>query len=76
MSNRLRSSLVIPTLPQILNELFQNSLDADCTKVECWLDLKSGGEAIRVEDDGHGIDDADLNRVGERYGMLPLRELS
>lgn len=71
VSTRLRSALVIPTVPQILNELVQNSLDAGCTKVECWMDLSRGNETIRVKDDGHGLDSEALKRVGERYGVSP-----
>lgn len=68
ISARLRSALVIPTLPQILNELIQNSLDAGCTRLECWIDLSKENESIRVEDDGHGLNADSLQRVGERYG--------
>lgn len=71
VSTRIRSALVIPTLPQILNELVQNSLDAGCSRIECWVDLSPGNESIRVEDDGHGLNKEGMERVGERYGMSP-----
>lgn len=69
VSNRLRSSVVIPSLPQALNELVQNSLDAGSSKIECWIDLTQGHESIRVQDNGHGIDENSMEKVGERYGQ-------
>ena len=50
---RLRSTQLLTSLPQVVSELVQNSLDAsasnieigvDCQEWECW-----------VKDDGHGI---------------------
>lgn len=69
-STTLRSSLVIPTFPQVLAELVQNSLDAKAHRIDCWLDLSKGGESLRVEDDGCGIERGALKRVGARYGEL------
>lgn len=66
-STRLRSATIIPSLPQILSELVQNSLDAKSKSITCWLNLASGNESIRVQDDGSGIDEAGLRRVGERF---------
>lgn len=63
---RLRSSVVVASIPQVLNELVQNALDAGAVRIECWLDLSRGNESIRVEDDGHGLDLDDLRSIGER----------
>jgi len=50
---RLRSTQLLTSLPQVVSELVQNSLDAsashieigvDCQEWECW-----------IKDDGHGI---------------------
>lgn len=71
VSNQIRSSVIIPTLPQALSELVQNSLDAGSSRIECWIDLSPGNECIRVQDDGHGIDEEGMKRVGERYGQSP-----
>ena len=71
VSDRLRSSVIIPTLPQALSELVQNSLDAGSSRIECWIDLSPVSESIRVQDDGHGIDEEGMKRVGERYGQSP-----
>ncbi|WVQ96780.1 hypothetical protein IAU59_003887 [Kwoniella sp. CBS 9459] len=66
-STKLRSSLVIPTFPQILNELAQNSLDARCKKIEVTVDLRKGFESIRVVDDGCGINRDGLKKIGKRF---------
>jgi DNA mismatch repair protein MLH3 len=70
---RLRSTQLLTSLPHVVSELIQNSLDAsashidigvDCQEWECW-----------VKDDGHGITKNDLgalSKSGEagRYCML------
>ncbi|GFZ45397.1 hypothetical protein JCM24511_03123 [Saitozyma sp. JCM 24511] len=66
-SARLRSSLVIPTFPQVLSELVQNSLDAGAERIDCWLDVTPGNQSLRVEDDGRGISREGLRTIGERY---------
>ncbi|KAK8858431.1 hypothetical protein IAR55_002658 [Kwoniella newhampshirensis] len=66
-STTLRSSLILPTLPQILSELVQNSLDAGASRIDCCLDLTKHGESVRVEDDGCGINEEGLKKVGKRF---------
>ncbi|GMK53822.1 hypothetical protein CspeluHIS016_0104080 [Cutaneotrichosporon spelunceum] len=66
-ATRLRSSLVIPSLPQVLTELAHNALDAGATSIECWVNLVPGDESVRLEDDGHGVGLEDLGTVGKRY---------
>lgn len=70
---RLRSSVVVASIPQVLNELVQNALDADAARIECWLDLIRGNESIRVEDDGHGLDLEGLRSIGERNSRCARR---
>jgi DNA mismatch repair protein MLH3 len=70
ISSRLRSGLIIPTLPQILNELVQNSLDAGASRIECWINLEKGYEMIKVEDDGHGMNAEDLSLIPRVSGQL------
>ena len=65
---RLRSAVVVPTFPQILNELVQNALDAGAARIDCWINLEKGNETIRVEDDGHGLDKDGLNQIGRASG--------
>ncbi|WVQ72847.1 hypothetical protein IAR50_002408 [Cryptococcus sp. DSM 104548] len=66
-STTLRSSVILSSLPQILSELLQNSLDAGATKIDCYIDLTKGAESLRVEDDGAGIDREGLEKVGKRF---------
>jgi DNA mismatch repair protein MLH3 len=70
VSSRLRSGPIIPTLPQILNELVQNSLDAGATRIECWINLEKRDEMIKVEDNGHGMNAEDLSLIVRASGQL------
>jgi len=67
---RLRSAVSIPTFPQILTELIQNSLDAGATRIECWISLEKANEMIRVEDDGDGVERDGLNYIGQAHGAF------
>ncbi|WWD04674.1 hypothetical protein V865_002745 [Kwoniella europaea PYCC6329] len=66
-STAIRSSLIIPTFPQILSELIQNSLDAGAKNLDISLCLLKGNESIRVRDDGCGIGEEGLRKVGKRF---------
>ncbi|WVW84464.1 hypothetical protein I302_106498 [Kwoniella bestiolae CBS 10118] len=66
-STALRSSFIIPTLPQILSELIQNSLDAGSRHLDISICLIKGSESIRVRDDGCGIGEQGLRKVGKRF---------
>lgn len=71
----IRSSTVIPSLPQALLELIQNSLDAHSTHIVIHLDLEGWG--IRVEDDGEGMSPDTLRTIGrgQRYGESDLGDI-
>ena len=65
-TSQLRSGIVIPSLPAVLLELVQNSLDARASSIQVVLDLERW--SIRCDDDGCGLARDDLRRVGqERY---------
>ncbi|OCF43963.1 hypothetical protein I317_02233 [Kwoniella heveanensis CBS 569] len=66
-STKLRSTLVIPTFPQIISELAQNSLDAGSRKIEVTVDLRKGFQGVRVVDDGCGVDREGLKKIGKRF---------
>ncbi|KAK4332420.1 DNA mismatch repair protein MLH3 [Rhodotorula toruloides] len=57
-SSLIRSSTIVPTLPSILSELVQNSIDARATAIHCAVDLDTW--TVRVEDNGTGITQQDL----------------
>lgn len=68
----LRSTLVIPSLPSLLVELVQNSLDARATQINLGVDLDRW--TIKCEDNGSGIAWSDLSKVGgERYWTSKTR---
>lgn len=58
-ADRLRSAVVVPTLPQVLAELVQNSLDAQARSVHCSVDLDTW--TIRCDDSGTGFAPQDLD---------------
>lgn len=62
-SSLLRSTVIIPSLPSILTELVQNSLDAGATAINVAVDLARW--SIKVEDNGRGI--ADISLLAQRY---------
>lgn len=70
----LRSTLVLHTLPAVLLELVQNSLDADARLIEVSFSLKRW--QCRVSDDGTGISAIELKHVGKRYCALQRRHLT
>lgn len=67
----LRSTLVIPSLPSVLVELVQNSLDANSTSIDLSFNLDTW--SIKCSDNGHGLSLDDLRKVGgERYWTSKL----
>ena len=62
---RLRSTHILTSLPQVVSQLVQNSLDAsashidigvDCQEWECW-----------VKDDGDGVPRSGLDALSKSY---------
>ncbi|KAL0580058.1 DNA mismatch repair protein [Marasmius crinis-equi] len=66
--HKLRSTQILTSLPQIVSELFQNSLDAGARHVEVGVDCEDW--MCWITDDGHGIskDGLSLLSTAERYG--------
>lgn len=66
---KLRSTQILVSLPQIISELVQNSLDADASQIDIGVDCEDW--SCWVRDNGHGISKADLVALqsAERYGM-------
>jgi DNA mismatch repair protein MLH3 len=72
---RLRSTQILTSLPQIISELLQNSLDAGARQVEAGIDCEQW--SCYVRDDGVGISKDDLSALGKgpdqaRYCELPI----
>lgn len=69
---KLRSTQLLSSLPQIVSELLQNSLDAGAQHVDIGVDCEEWNCWVR--DDGHGISKEGLTILGKgseegRYGM-------
>ena len=68
---RLRSTQILTSLPQLVSELVQNSLDAGARHVDVGVNCEEYGCWVR--DDGCGMGRQDLDALaagggGERYG--------
>ena len=67
----LRSTTILTSLPQIVFELVQNSLDSGASRVDVGVDTEAW--SCWVRDDGHGMDDAGMSVIAKggeegRYG--------
>ncbi len=67
--SKLRSTQILVSLPQIVSELVQNSLDAGARHVDVGVDC--GGWTCWVRDDGAGMSKSDLEafECAGRYGV-------
>ncbi|KAJ3144500.1 DNA mismatch repair protein [Geranomyces michiganensis] len=64
---QLRAGLVIGSLHQCVIELVHNALDAHATVVRVLVDVPAA--SVQVSDNGDGIDPANLELIGQRYGI-------
>ncbi|XP_054469743.1 DNA mismatch repair protein Mlh3 isoform X2 [Anoplopoma fimbria] len=65
VQGKLRSGVALPSMQQCVEELTLNSIDAEATCVGVRVDM----EAFRVQvvDNGAGINEEDVEQVGNRY---------
>jgi DNA mismatch repair protein MLH3 len=69
---KIRSTQILTSLPQLVSELLQNSLDAEARRVEVGIDCEEW--CCWVRDDGKGMSKDDLTVLGRgleggRYGV-------
>jgi len=63
---KLRSTQLLTSVPQVVSELVQNSLDANAARIDIGLHCKEW--MCWVRDDGHGISKAGLESFGRGEG--------
>jgi DNA mismatch repair protein MLH3 len=71
--NKLRSTQILTSLPQIISELLQNSLDAGAHQIDIGVDVEEW--SCWVSDNGVGINKNGMSVLGEgRYGVTHYTE--
>lgn len=76
--SQLRSTQILTSLPQIISELVQNSLDAKATRIEVGVDVVQW--ECWIKDDGTGISKAGMQILAQgslagRYGEWQTTQL-
>jgi signal transduction histidine kinase len=62
---RIRSEYTITNFSQIIEELVQNSIDANATKIE--LEINLSKSSLTIQDNGDGISKQNLSAIGTRF---------
>ncbi|CUS07104.1 unnamed protein product [Tuber aestivum] len=65
VSARMRSTLTIANISDVISELLQNAIDAGARNLAITVNL--GRNSCVLEDDGHGIAPEDMLLVGQEY---------
>lgn len=75
LANQIAAGEVIERPASIVKELIENSLDANCQKID--IDIEKGGtQRIRIRDNGVGIHKEDLILALDRHSTSKIRDLN
>lgn len=69
--NKLQSEVHVPTLCSAINELIQNSIDANATCIRVTLDTDT--LSFQITDDGDGISPSDMTNLGKEHYTSKIR---
>ena len=71
--HQICTNQVVVSLETCLKELLENSLDAGASKIEIVFG-ESGVSYLKIQDNGHGIREADLDGLCKRHHTSKLRK--
>ncbi len=72
--NQIAAGEVIEQPSSVIKELVENSMDAGARHISVSI-LEAGLNEIKVTDDGHGIDEENIEKAFSRYGTSKLNTI-
>lgn len=72
--NQIAAGEVIEQPSSVIKELVENSMDAGARHINISV-LEAGLKEIKVTDDGHGIDEENIEKAFSRYGTSKLNTI-
>ncbi|KAG0671529.1 DNA mismatch repair protein [Maudiozyma exigua] len=69
--NKLQSQVHVPTLSSAINELIQNSIDANASSINVVIDTQT--LSFQITDDGEGISPSDMTQIGKEHFTSKIR---